>query len=256
MKVVSRLKRSLDTLRWLRPLAGSYPAAAWIVIKRKLGDNALLSAQFSRRPFYFRGTDSNALFEVFHEREYGFLDSIICETEAPVIIDVGAHIGTFAIRVLCKNPSARVLGVEADPDTFGVLSKNKSLGQEDWEIINRAASDKDGATIRFSTDGPTMSHRISPNGTLQVETISLGHLVDQAAGDRIVDILKVDIEGAEELFLCAAPHLLTRVRCLVVELHPGLCDITKVREVIDAHFKVVQDITGRHSNKPLLYCCK
>lgn len=254
MKAISRLKRLAGTLRWLHPLAGSLPAALWLVMRRKLDQNALLSAKFNERPFYFRGTDSNALFEVFHEREYEFLDPIIMGKESPVVFDIGAHIGTFAIWALSRNPGAQVLSVEADPQTFNVLTKNRSQGQAGWEIVNRAASDVDGATIRFSNDGPTMSHRISPDGTLEIETVSLSSLMERIAGNECVDVLKVDIEGAEEGFLCAAAHLLPKVRCLVVELHPGLCDTTKVREVIDAHFKVVDDIAGRHSNKPLLYC--
>jgi len=256
MTAISRLKRLSDTLRWIRPLAGSLPGALWLVLKRKHNPDALLTAQFNGKPLRFRGTDSNALFEVFHEKEYGFLDPIISASKFPIIIDVGAHIGTFALWVLDRNPSAHILSVEADPQTFVVLEKNNSLCQGAWEIVNRAASNVDGAKIRFSTDGPTMSHRISPDGALEVETVSLGWLLDRAAGNGLIDVLKVDIEGAEEQFVCAAPHLLPRVRCLVIELHPGLCDTDRVRKVINAHFKTIRDITGRHSKKPLLYCVK
>lgn len=254
MTAISRLKRLSDTLRWIRPLAGSLPAALWIILKRKQNPSALLTATFNGKSVRFRGIDSNALFEVFHEKEYGFLDATIGVNKAPIVIDVGAHIGTFAVWIFNQVPSARVLSVEADPQTFCVLKENSSLSSGDWKVVNRAASGEDGAKIRFSTEGPTMSHRISTDGGLEIETVSLEWLIERAAGSGPVDVLKVDIEGAEEQFVCAAPHLLSRVRCLVIELHPGLCDTERVRRVIDAHFDSVQNITGRYSKKPLLYC--
>lgn len=252
----NRLKRLSTELQWLRPLAGSLPGALWLVLRRKQNQSRVLSVQFHGKPVYFRGIDSNALYEVLHEKEYGFLDGSVEATSSPTIIDVGAHIGTFAIWALDRNPAAEILSVEADPATYRVLQKNNRPSRGNWEILNKAASNVDGAKVRFSNDGPSMSHRISPNGALEIETISLEALINRMPSKRYIDILKVDIEGAEEQFLCAAPHMLSRVRCLIVELHPELCNTDAVRQALAANFSSIQEIAGRKSNKPLLYCVR
>jgi FkbM family methyltransferase len=224
------------------------------MIKQKYRPNSLLRASFNHQPIKFRGTDSNALLEVFHEKEYQFLEPSLTNREAPVVLDVGAHIGTFAVWALNHAPDARILSIEPDPQTFAVLSENRSLNKGCWEIVNRAAADTDDASLRFSNDGPSMSHRISSNGTLVVQTISLRSILNRAAEHGPVDLLKVDIEGAEERFICADPSLLRHVRSLVIELHPGLCDTDRVRDVLSSNFRYIREITGRVSSKPLLYC--
>jgi FkbM family methyltransferase len=254
LKIFQSAKRAMNTLRWLKPLAGSFPAAALIMVKRKLSPNALHSASFNHRHFRFRGTDSNALLEVFHEGEYGFLKPNFAAKTSPVVVDVGAHIGSFALWAFDQAPNARILSVEADPITFSVLAKNQSLNEGRWEIINRAAADTDNAEALFSDAGPSMSHRISSEGTITVQTISLASLIKLAAGEGMIDVLKIDIEGAEEQFICSEPELLRRVRCLVVELHPSLCDVDRVQRVLSSKFSHIREITGRTSTKPLLHC--
>ena len=69
-----------------------------------------------------------------------------------------------------------------------------------------------------------------------------------------VDLMKVDIEGSEEAFLCANPDLLRRVHHLVVELHPYLCDTGRVEEVLRDIYGTVEKMQGRSSSKPLLMC--
>lgn len=257
MHVTTRFVRLFDTVRWLTPLTGSRAAAFGVVLRRKLDSQAIFKGKFEQQEFRFRSSDCNALFEVFHESEYSFLGDQVCSIEAPIVLDVGAHIGSFALWVLSRNSSAHVVSVEADPGTFSILAQNQALTTSRWEIINRAASNADGEKLQFSTEGPTMSHRISSEGTLWVESVSLRHLISTAGGpEGMIDLLKVDIEGAEELFICSSPQSLARVRTLVIELHPGLCDTDRVRAAIAPYFGRIEEITGRNSTKPLLFCSK
>jgi hypothetical protein len=98
-----------------------------------------------------------------------------------------------------------------------------------------------------------MSHKVSAKGSVQVKGISLAALTE-GRGD--IDLMKVDIEGAEEAFLCADPAALTPVKRLVIELHPQLCDTQRVRDVLQKAFSQIVEIHGRTSSKPLLYCRK
>ncbi|MCK5244957.1 MAG: hypothetical protein KAJ90_06775, partial [Desulfobacterales bacterium] len=62
------------------------------------------------------------------------------------------------------------------------------------------------------------------------------------------------IEGSEEAFLCTSPDALKRVGSLVIELHPQLCDTDCVQLLLEEYFDHIEDIGGRKSTKPLLYC--
>ncbi|MBX5106097.1 FkbM family methyltransferase [Rhizobium lentis] len=254
--MITRFKKFCQTLRWLTPLAGDPVAAARIIIRRRRNPFGLLQVKYDGKPLYFRGIDSNALVEVLHEREYEFLASDLRSASVPCVLDVGAHIGTFAAWVLSVNPQAAIVSVEPDKHTFALAMRNAHSRSANWRVINFAASGTDGERLRFSTAGPSMSHRVSPEGDLEVETITLETLMKTIGNGIVIDILKVDIEGSEEDFLCAKPESLASVRCLVIELHPGICDIERVRKAISSQFKTVTEVPGRRSDKPLLLCKK
>ena len=81
--------------------------------------------------------------------------------------------------------------------------------------------------LTFSDVGDSMSHRVSDEGAVEVQGMSLYELLSASKFDT-VDLMKLDIEGTEEAFLCENPELLKRVNILVVELHPNVCDTQKV----------------------------
>lgn len=199
-----------------------------------------------------------ALKEVFADSEYSFLLPILTQTPRPVVLDIGAHIGTFALWLLRQCPHSRIRSVEADPQTFRILSENvtrAARGGAHWDAINGAAWHARGGKLRFSNTGPSMSHRVDKKGEIVVEGLSLSTLLDDLAGAHgAIDLMKVDIEGSEEAFLCSAPEALRRIRCLVIELHPSLCNTDAVRTVLEQTYSAIIEIQGRASSKPLLLC--
>lgn len=200
--------------------------------------------------FTFRGCDLSALKEVFIDQEYEFLKDILTTDKPPVILDVGAHIGTFSLWALKTNPKAQIISVEASPNTFKIVNDTAQKTQKNWKVINRAAW-KNTDSIAFSDDGESMSHKVLPEGKKMVQGIPLSEL---AKDD--IDLMKIDIEGAEEAFLSQNHEALENVACLVIELHPNYCDTDKVREVINKYYPNVEEVQGRISNKPLLLCTK
>jgi hypothetical protein len=57
------------------------------------------------------------------------------------------------------------------------------------------------------------------------------------AGVGCIDLLKCDIEGAEQLFLETYPDLLQKTHAVVVELHSEHCDTARCRSLLnDAGF--------------------
>ncbi len=256
--MLDRLRQVRATLRWLTPLAGGLAAAAVVIARRRHDPHAALALTYQGAPLYFRGIDSDALEEVLSNGEYAFLRPYLQAAPAPRVLDVGAHIGTFALWAFGASPSARILSVEANADTLAVAQRTRTARGDAaarWDLVNRAAGARDGEMLPFLTDGPSMSHRVAAGGDRTVEAISLATLLRRAGGaDGTVDLMKVDIEGSEEAFLCAEPGLLARVGRLVIELHPGRCDTGRVRRVLAGAFDDIVEIAGRRSTKPLLYC--
>ncbi len=239
-------------------LVGDPISAALLLGRIRWQCKALHQVTFATHKIAFRSEDEQVLREVLVEREYAFLDRTLWNSSAPRVLDVGAHIGTFALWLLSIIPSARILSVEADPTTVKVAERNAlSLRSKgfDWTVLHAAAGDRDGEILQLSTEGLSMSHRIDPAGTLEVGSVSLDSLLDYLAPNGgAVDLVKVDIEGSEEAFLCSSPDALARVSELVIELQPYLCNTRRVENVLKAHFSSIVAIVGRTSSKPLLYC--
>lgn len=239
----------------LSPIAGGPLGAALLMLHIRARPDGVHSAAYNGKPVLFRSADEMALREVLIDKEYDFIGERLKAIPAPRVIDIGAHIGTFAIWLAGVNAAAALTCVEADPATFALTERNLGAHLPSAHALHRAGGADDASILRLSVDGPSMSHRIDAKGGVEVRSISLSTLVELAAGptDR-VDMVKIDIEGSEEALLCADPGVLRRIDALVVELHPSLCDTAAVREVLDQHYGSVVEIGGRKSSKPLLYC--
>jgi len=257
-RLVRRVRAFSARLRWMARLTGDRFSAAALLLRIKANPEGAHTIRIDGCSVQFRGKDEQALREVFVDREYAFLDDGLAAAAEPSVLDIGAHIGTFAIWCLKANPAARILSVEPDPESVALTHANASTrvrAGADWTVRHAAAGARDGDVLRLMVDGPSMSHRVDPSGAVEVESVSLTTLLDQLAPDGgSVDFVKVDIEGSEEDVLCAKPAALDRVGVLVIELHPTLCDTARVDALLRARFDTVEVIGGRQSSKPLLLC--
>lgn len=258
MKFISRVKNLADRISWLSGFTnGTWPALSfWLSVSRDIGH--LGRGAYQGSDMYFRGVDAMAIKEVLVDKEYAFISPYLKNIASPTVLDIGAHIGLFSLWLLKQYPHARVRSVEADPQTYAILTRNIAAARAEgakWEALNAAAWDKDGAKLSFSATGPSMSHRVSGDGDIIVESITLKRLLDDMAGTNgTVDLLKVDIEGSEEAFLCENPDELQRVRSVVVELHPYLCNTGRVEDALRGCYGKIKKIENRSSSKPLLMC--
>lgn len=259
-EIVNRLANFSARANWLGGVMGSRPAAALFLAQAKFNRMRAGKGSYDKLPFSFRGCDVSAVKEVLIDGEYGFLRSLLDKHETPRILDIGTHIGLFSIWALSVRSKARIFSVEASPSTFKILEGNIRRIQEtkpdvSWKAVNRAAW-KNTDPIRFSNAGDSMSHRVSVAGPVEVQGITLREVLDTTFPGQTIDLMKVDIEGAEEAFICAEPDLLQAVNALVIELHPNLCDTSRVKQALREVFPNIETITGRTSSKPLLYCRK
>jgi FkbM family methyltransferase len=142
-----------------------------------------------------------------------------------VVLDIGAHIGTFALLAGSKVPQGRVVAVEASAETFDLLRINVALNKlNNITPLHMAVSDKIGTAYLHHDPHGNWGHSLYHNeggGQEKVETITLGALLKKHNIER-VDLVKFNCEGAEyDILLSAEPGLLSRIGFMIVLYHGG-----------------------------------
>lgn len=153
--------------------------------------------------------------------------------ERPRIIDCGANLGLATLYWKKKYPSAEVLAVEADPEVFAYLRKNVARASVAGVTLTNRAVWHERGVLRFRPDGADggfldgRSDEVGA-GLIEVEAVPLSELV----GDRPVDLLKLDVEGAETDILVNQEAALSRVRRIFVEHHSLLGRPQRLEELL------------------------
>jgi len=255
----SRICNLIRNVRLLRPLMGGYFPALSYILKTRGKSDAKTTGRYQNIEFQFRRCDIPALREVLLEGEYAFLKEMLEGTNTPYIYDIGAHIGLFSIWAFSINPRAEILSIEASPHTYKILSSNVSKAQHkkfSWHTENKAAW-HNNEDIKFSDSSEsTMSHRVDGHGKVIVQGITLNNLIARLPKNQKIDLMKIDIEGAEEAFLCADGVNFEKIENLAVELHPQLCNTEKVMDVLKDNFTEIEECHNELLSKPLLFCRK
>jgi FkbM family methyltransferase len=177
-------------------------------------------------------TTLSALWDLRLERGHSFLASLI--TPGGFVIDAGAHLCEFA------NAISEKYGVSVVS-----LEPNEALSPEYVHprvtLLRAALAAQDGEAVFAIDDNPEASRIVQGQGLLvvsgkPVQTRSLESLLDEFDATE-VDLLKLDVEGAEyEALLNAPREVLTRFKQISVEFHPfdarRPADLARIRSVI------------------------
>jgi len=141
------------------------------------------------------------------------------------VMDLGGNIGMGSGYISALHPRAEFAVVEPDPRNIGVLEDNLATNGVKCRVFSAAAGPSAGR-LRLRM-GPNPSCSALETSTLhdlvdgmEVEVITIPWLLDAMGWDR-VDLLKIDIEGAEENLLRENNGWLDRVGAIVMEIHPN-----------------------------------
>ena len=253
----TRITSFKDNVITLAPLMNGYVPSLRYILSTMGQSNIEQTVQHKDLKLTFRRRDLTAVREILQAGEYDFLADIIKDKKEPFIYDLGAHIGLFAFRMLAVNPTAKIFSLEASPATYEILEKNLAANKTacpNWVIKNGAAW-KNNDHIKFAASVEnTMSHRVDKNGEVNVPGITYKEIITQHSAQMPICVMKIDIEGAEEAFLCGADLDFSNVENLIIELHPDHCDTTKVRAVLEKHFTIITEKHDPKLSKPLLLC--
>jgi FkbM family methyltransferase len=166
------------------------------------------------RPF---AGDLFVLYEVLAFNVYHIAPSLLPADNVRVIIDCGANIGITSLFLAARYPGAMILSVEPHPDNFALLKINVAEIPRIlpiWACITGTPQ----KAVRFTADQASWGNRIATNADgILVPAITIEELCKQNGIEKI-DLLKLDIEGAEEEVLENGTFL-ARTEHIIAELH-------------------------------------
>ena len=139
---------------------------------------------------------------------------------SPRILDCGANVGLASLFFHRLYPQARITAFEADPSLFQMLDANlKANGAAAVEIRHAAIWTSTG-TLTFRCEGSDSGMIDSLPGAVAgaATTVPSLRLRDVLEAEP-VDLMKLDIEGAEDAVLADCEPMLHRVKALVMDLH-------------------------------------
>lgn len=141
------------------------------------------------------------------------------------VIDVGAGVGDEAV-VLSRmvGPAGRLVAIEAHPATFRCLRKTvEANGLDNVLALNVAIGAEDGE-LAIEDRSHHKANRVGRSGAMRVRAITLDHLLEEHGLARI-DLVKINIEGAETAVLRGAGKALGIVRHWVVSCHDFMANV-------------------------------
>jgi FkbM family methyltransferase len=133
------------------------------------------------------------------------------------LVDAGANVGLAAVFWKWRYGNFRYLGFEPDPAIAACCRENLRAWEIDGEVVEAAVAGREGE-IGFQSDGADGGHTVAAGASLRVPARVLSGFLREE-----VDLLKIDIEGAEGEVLREIESSLPHVRALFVEWHsrPG-----------------------------------
>jgi len=159
-------------------------------------------------------------FEIFGQREYDF--SFIRWEGVNRVVDVGAHVGAFCLWV-SQRADCVVFAIEPNPIATSLFAENTAGLRDSVRLKQVAVAGSVGQRMFYDLGSPSTSSLLGePSRSIgfQVDTLTLDDVIDES-GFQQVDLLKMDIEGAEnEVFRTVTDQTLQRIRVAMVECHP------------------------------------
>ncbi len=159
--------------------------------------------------------------EVFVEKPY----YVTLTKSQPLIVDCGANIGMSVLLFKHLFPESEILAFEPDPRTFDALSANVATNDlADVRVLNKAVGETNGSVPFYYNPDVAgnlgMGFRAESCASLPASrSVDCVRLSDYIT--RPVDLLKLDIEGAENQVMrdLAARGKLELIDQIVMEYH-------------------------------------
>jgi FkbM family methyltransferase len=185
-----------------------------------LFSNRRVPLLFPYAKLYHLGTPPSWVYkEIFIDECYSWWHS----TDLRTVVDAGANVGLASLYYLAKYPGVKIVAIEANPKAVeklrGTFADNPSVTIEPVAISGAAGRTKmwidrsSGSNLNASITGRDVE-TMDNFDVVEVETRTADSIFPEH-----VDLLKLDIEGAEYDVLRSPTIIPGRVKAIVLEAH-------------------------------------
>jgi len=168
--------------------------------------------------------DKAVVWEVWKMKAY--TDSKFKIKPTDIVVDIGAHIGSFSVYAAKKATNGKVYAYEPNKDNYEILLRNKTINNiNNLHTFNTAVSDKVGTIDLYLGKSHNAMHSVYETDTkkkIKVPTITIKEILKRNKLKKI-DVLKIDTEGAEyDIILNMPPKVFEKVDNILMEYHDYL----------------------------------
>lgn len=154
------------------------------------------------------------------------------------VVELGPWLGSFTRYALSRGAQT-VIALEPAPENIECFRKNFAEELENGRVrLLEAAAWHTSGTVRITREGPTATpgasegYAVDPTGDIEVRSLTLDDALSELGVDHI-DVLNLDIEGAERHALAGAKSTIQRdLPQIVVCLHHLPDDATAIKSVM------------------------
>ena len=161
---------------------------------------------------------------------------IVNLSRKPIIIDIGAHIGTFSVNAAKKYPQARIFSFEPDELNYDKLIKNIKVNNVQNVVpYHKAVGTTNGTILLYSNNygnfGTCSSSSITTGPrSIEVPSITLENIFKENQIEEC-DLLKMDCEGGEyDIILRSNEDVFKKIRTIALEYH--IIEEHKVEDIV------------------------
>jgi FkbM family methyltransferase len=164
--------------------------------------------------------------EIFVEEYYDFPT----QNRQPLIYDCGTNVGLSIVYFKKKYPQAFIKAFEADENIATYLQKNLQKNQLDAQVeIHTKAVWIHDKGIELSSEGADAASIFGTENKKSVNSIRLNDFLKK---ETKIDMLKMDIEGAETEVLKDCEHTLNKIHYLFIEYHDYVQNPQSLAEIL------------------------
>jgi FkbM family methyltransferase len=151
------------------------------------------------------------------------------------VVDLGANVGFATTFLAARYGVSYALAVEPSGGSASVARLNLARNRIHGEVLQCAVGAEDGVGY-YAEDEKVPSQGTMGSDGQPVTVLSMPTLLQRLPEGADVDVLKLDVEGAEAAIFAAEDlSWLERVRLIAIELHPTLHPIEPVVERLRNH---------------------
>jgi FkbM family methyltransferase len=182
--------------------------------------------------------------EIFIERCYDFKDlpKLLHGKQIVRVVDFGMHHGLFIDYVKTQNSAAEIFGAEMSPVTYGHAAER--LANRPGVTVRNVAIGGSPRKERISLAAVSTEQRLNGSGDIEVEVTTPDECLRawNILG-RDIDLLKMDIEGAEQEVFENMPSIaktLASTKAIVMEIHTDAAADLITKRLASLGFKLVE----------------